>query len=220
MRKIAAILTAALAFLLVAATTATAAPVTTAPAPIGGGSILFNSTLRCTTAFAARNGPTGYLVTGPGCAATPGTQLFSGNNILVGPVTGSTASGGVTVVQVTNTAAWQLVPWIPLGGVKYTIRGSAVTPVGGSVCLLDNALGLQCGTITGLNETVNFPEGTVSGLTRTNICMSAGRAIAFVSGDQAQGVPLGGTSCSSGGTSFFYPVNPVLAAYGLALFTG
>jgi len=215
MRRIAAILTAALLLLL------GATPATAAPAPLGGGSILFNGSLHCTAAFAAKGGPTGYLVTGPGCAAAIGTQLFSGNNVLVGPVTSSTANGGVSLVRVTNTAAWQLVPWIPLGGVHYMISGSVETPVGGSVCLLDRVLGRHCGTITAKNQTVNFPGGVVSGLTRTNICMSAGGAIAFVSGTQAQGVPLGGTSgCSTSGVSYFLPVNPLLAGYGLTLFTG
>jgi streptogrisin C len=34
-------------------------------------------------------------------------------------------------------------------------------------------------------------------------------------------VPFGGSgSCSSGGISFFTPVNRILASYGLTLFTG
>jgi streptogrisin C len=215
MRKLAAILTAALLLLL------GATPATAAPAPLGGGSILFNGSLHCTAAFAAKSGLTGYLVAGPGCASSIGTQLFSGNNILVGPVTSSSANGGITLVKVTNTAAWQLVPWIPLGGVQYMISGSAETPVGGSVCLLDRSLGRRCGTITAKNQTVNYPDGVVTGLTRTNICMSAGSAIAFISGTQAQGVPLGGTSgCSTSGVSFFKPINPLLSAYGLTLLTG
>lgn len=42
----------------------------------------------------------------------------------------------------------------------------------------------------------------------------------FISGDQAQGMTSGGSgNCSSGGTTFFYPVNPALQAYGLTLVT-
>jgi hypothetical protein len=216
MRRIAAILTATLAFLLTVVTPAAAVPM-----PIGGGSTLLNGNYHCIAAFAAKGGSTGYLVTGPGCAAPIGTQLFSGNNIPVGPVTSTTASGGVALVAVTNTAAWQLVPWIKLGGGQYPIAGSASTPVGGAVCLLDQATGTHCGTVTAKNQTVNFPGGAVFGLTRTNICMSPGSAIAFVSGDQAQGVPLGGTNgCTTGGTSYFYPINSLLSGYGLTLFTG
>ncbi len=215
MRRIAATLTAAL-LLLFGAT-----PAAAAPAPLGGGSLLSTATgtYRCTAAFAARHNTTGVLVAGPGCAAPAGTQLYS-NGVLVGSVSGSTANGGVTTVTVTNTAAWQLVPWIPLGGTRYPIRGSAETAVGGSVCLLDRATGVRCGTVTAKNQTVNYPEGVIYGLTRTNICLSAGSAIAFITGDQAQGVPMGGSSCASGGTSFFYPVNRILSAYGLTLVTG
>jgi hypothetical protein len=215
MRRIAAILTAAFLSLL------GATPATAAPAPLGGGSILSTSSgsYRCTAAFAAKSGTTGVLVTGPGCAAPAGTQFFS-NGVLVGPVSGSTANGGVSLVTVTNTAAWQLVPWIPLGGTRYPIRGSAETAVGGSICLLDRATGIQCGTVTAKNTTVNYPEGVIYGLTRTNICLSAGSAIAFITGDQAQGVPMGGSSCASGGSSFFYPVNRILSGYGLTLVTG
>jgi streptogrisin C len=203
MRRIAATLTAALLLLL------GATPATAAPAPLGGGSVLSTASgaYRCTAAFAARHNTTGVLIAGPGCAAPSGTQLYSGG-VLVGPVAGSTANGGVTTVTVTNTAAWQLV------------RGSVETPVGGSVCLLDRATGVQCGAVTAKNQTVNYPEGVLYGLTRTNICLSAGSAIAFISGDQAQGIPMGGSSCASGGSSFFYPVNRVLSAYGLTLVTG
>jgi hypothetical protein len=193
-----------------------ATPAAAAPAPLGGGSLLQNAGYRCTAAFAATRGTTGHLIAGPRCGA-PGTNLFSGNNVLVGPVT---VGGSVTVVLVANTSAWTLVPWISLGSTRHVIRGAAETPIGGSVCLLDRAVGQRCGVITAKNQTVNFAEGTITGLTRTNICMPPGSAIAFVSGDQAQGVPIGGSSCSTTGVSYFTPVRPVLAAHGLTLVTG
>ncbi len=217
MRRIAAVLTAAFLVLL------GATPATAAPAPLGGGNILSTpvGTYRCTAGFAARSSTTGVLVTGPGCAAPPGTQLYS-NGVLVGPVSGSTANGGVTLVTVTNTAAWQLVPWIQVGSTRVWIRGSLETPVGGSVCLLDRTVGTHCGTIVAKNQTVYYPGGTLYGLTKTNVCLEPGNGgIAFVSGSQAQGIPLGGSgSCSTGGTSFFWPVNRVLSASGLTLVTG
>lgn len=194
-----------------------ATPAAAAPAPLGGGSILTSASFRCTAAFAATHGSTGHLVTGP--CATIGTQLSS-NNVPVGPVTAASANGTVTLVTVSNTTAWTLVPWIPVGGAHHVITGSTETPVGGSVCLLDRALGQRCGAVTAKNQTVTFAEGTITGLTRTNICMSAGSAIAFVSGGQAQGVPVGGSGCSTVGVSYFLPIRPILAAYGLTLVTG
>jgi hypothetical protein len=207
------VIAAALLLLLLAAT-----PATAAPAPIGGGSVLFTASFRCTTAFAAKRDTTGFLIAGPRCATT-GTQMFSGATVPVGPVISTPTGGGATVVQLTNTAAWTLVPWIVLGTTQHMIRGATETPVGGTVCLLDRSTGRRCGAITAKNQTVTFPEGTITGLTRTNICMQPGTAVAFVSGDQAQGIPLGGSTCTTGGVSYFLPIRPILSAYGLTLFT-
>lgn len=219
MRRLIASLTVLLACLFGLPATASAAP-----APIGGGSTLFNpaggSGTQCTVAFAAAGGGREYLIAGAGCGTTTSTQLYSGNNVLVGPVVGG-LDGGYVVVAVTNTAAWDVVGWINAPGGKYSIGGSTETPVGGRVCLLSYTAGITCGTVTAKNVTISYPEGTISGLTRTNICPQP-RSIAFVTGDQAQGVPFGGGSgiCTTAGTSFFFPVNRILSAYGLTLLTG
>ncbi len=214
MRRLLATLTALVACLLGLPATAHAGP-----APIGGGSILFTpgGFYHCTAAFAATGGSSGYLVAGPGCAGA--TTLYSGADVLVGPASSAT---GYTVVRITNTAAWTLVPWIDTGSGKVTITGSTPTPVGGSVCLLDRVTGTHCGIVTALNQTINYGGGVVTGLTRTSICLEPGSGpIAYVSGSQAQGVPFGGSgSCSAGGTSYFTPVNRILSRYGLTLFTG
>lgn len=215
MRRLLATLTALVALLLGLPATAGAAP-----APIGGGSALFTlAGGRCTAAFAATGGGFGHLVAGPGCGTTL-TNVYSGANVLVGPMIGATTAYSAT--RVTNTAAWTLVPWIDSGAGKITIKGSRQTPVGGSVCLIDRRFGTHCGTITAINQTVTYPGGVVTGLTRTSICLEpGGTPIAYVSGDQAQGVPfIGSGSCASGGSSFFSPVNPILSTYGLTLFTG
>lgn len=195
-----------------------ATPAAAAPAPLGGGSVLTSASYRCTAAFAATHGTTGHLVTGP-CASV-GTQLFS-NNVLVGPVTATSANGAVSLMTVSNTTAWTLVPWIPVGAARHLITGSTETPVGGAVCLLDRSLGQRCGVVIAKNQTVNYAGGTITGLTRTNICMPVGTAIAFVSGGQAQGIPIGGSSgCTGTGVSYFLPINPILSSYGLTLVTG
>ncbi len=218
MRRIIATLTVLFACLFGLPATAAAAP-----APIGGGSTLFNPTggagTQCTVAFAATDGIRDYLIAGAGCGATTSTQLYSGNNVLVGPVVGGLAAG-YTVVAVTNTAAWDVVGWINIG-TMYPIAGSIEAPVGGRVCLLSHTAGITCGTVTAKNVTVSLPGGTVRGLTRTNICPQQ-RSIAYVSGNQAQGVPFGGGSgiCTTPGTSYFFPINPILRAYALTLITG
>lgn len=186
--------------------------------PLGGGSLLVNAGYHCTAAFAATSGSTGYLIAGR--CGPPGTPLSSGNDVPVGVVGTTLANGGVSLVRVTNPSAWTLVPWIQTTG-QYMIRGSTEAPVGASVCLLDRAAGQRCGVVTAKNQTVAYPEGVITGLTRTNICVSTGTAIAFVAGDQAQGVPVGGSGCSgSTGVSYFLPVRQALSAGGLSLLTG
>jgi len=215
MRRLLATLTVLVAFLLGLPATASAAP-----APIGGGSALFTlAGGHCTAAFAATGGGFGHLLAGPGCG-TPPVSVYSGANTLVGPMIGGTQAHSVT--RITNTAAWTPVPWINTGSGLLTITGSQQGQVGGAVCLIDRRIGTRCGTITGINQTVSFPGGVVTGLTRTNICMEpGGTPVAFVTGTKAQGVPLGGTgSCASGGSSFFTPVNRILSTYGLTLLTG
>lgn len=211
MRRILATLTVLVACLLGLPGTAHAGP-----APLGGNSALFTGGIpsgSCRASFAATSGSTGYLIAGPACPATVGTLLYSGDNVLVGPV--ANADGGVVLVEVTNTTDWELVSWVPSGGVPVSIRGSAEAPVGGTVCLYGTTTGVYCGSITAKNQTVHFPQGSLTGLTRTNLCLEPG-AVAFVSGDQAQGVPIGGSGC----VSYFRPVNQVLAAHRLMLVTG
>ena len=69
---------------------------------------------------------------------------------------------------------------------------------------------------------MRYAEGTVTGLTRTNVCAEPGDSGgSFISGNQAQGMTSGGSgNCTFGGTTYFQPVNEVLSAYNLRLITG
>lgn len=117
--------------------------------------------------------------------------------------------------------------WTPVGQVRggatgaVSVRGSTEAPVGAAVCRYGSTTGWRCGTLQARNQTVVFAGGTVSGLTRTNVCAEPGDAGApFLAGDQAQGLLSGGSgNCGSGGTSYFQPVREPLAAYGLTLLT-
>jgi streptogrisin C len=69
---------------------------------------------------------------------------------------------------------------------------------------------------------VNYPEGTVTGLTRTDACAEPGDSGgAWLAGDQAQGVTSGGSGdCTVGGITFFQPLTEILEVNGLTLVTG
>jgi streptogrisin C len=107
-------------------------------------------------------------------------------------------------------------------GSNVTVSGSSEAAVGASVCRSGSTTGWRCGTIQAKNSSVTYPQGTVSGLTRTNACAEPGDSGgSWMSGNQAQGVTSGGSgNCSSGGTTYFQPVNEILSVYGLTLVTG
>jgi streptogrisin C len=99
------------------------------------------------------------------------------------------------------------------------VEGLQEAPVGASICRSGFTSGWRCGTIQAKNETVNYLQGTVSGLTRTSACAEPGDSGGpYMSGGQAQGVTSGGSgNCTFGGTTFFQPINPILRAYQLKL---
>jgi hypothetical protein len=222
MRRLLAALTLTAACLLGLPATTQAVP---APEPLGGGDLLYDPTgamTQCLASFAAVSGSDWYLVAGRGCGSSPGTDLYgdiTGNAmVLVGTVV--SAQPGYTIVHVTNTTDWELVGWIESRSGRLPVSGSAETPIGGPVCLVDHNLGTRCGTVLARNETISVPPGVITGLTRTNICASP-RAVAYVSGGDAQGVPIGGSGiCTTPGRSWFTPINTILARHRLALLKG
>ncbi len=107
-------------------------------------------------------------------------------------------------------------------GGTVSVAGSQDAPVGSTVCRSGSTTGWHCGTIQARNSSVTYPQGTVTGLIQTTVCAEPGDSGgSLVAGNQAQGVTSGGSgNCSSGGTTYFQPVNEILQTYGLTLVTG
>ncbi|MFC7505648.1 S1 family peptidase, partial [Nocardioides sp. GCM10030258] len=94
---------------------------------------------------------------------------------------------------------------------------------GTTVCRSGSTTGFKCGTIQATNQTVCYSQGCVYQMTRTNACAEPGDSGGpYVSSTrQAQGILSGGNgNCTSGGTTFFQPINEVLSVYGLTLVIG
>ncbi|MFI6931972.1 carbohydrate-binding protein [Streptomyces sp. NPDC050287] len=108
------------------------------------------------------------------------------------------------------------------GGQDVQVAGSAQALVGAAICRSGSTTGWHCGVIEQHDTSVTYAEGTVEGVTRTTVCAEPGDSGGpYVSGAQAQGVTSGGSGdCTSGGTTFYQPINPVLSTYGLVLKTG
>jgi streptogrisin C len=212
----------AAAFVAAAGVTAAAVAVvssTEAPRPLydtRGGDAYYIGTGRCSVGFSVGGG----FVTAGHCGST-GTATTGYNRAAQGTFRGSSFPGNdYAWVQTNNN--WVSQPWVNnYAGGNVTVTGSTEAAVGASICRSGSTTGWHCGTVGAKNSTVNYPQGTVRGLTRTNVCAEPGDSGgSWLSGSQAQGVTSGGSgNCTTGGTTYFQPVNEILAAYGLTLTT-
>jgi hypothetical protein len=91
--------------------------------------------------------------------------------------------------------------------------------VGQQVFRSGSTTGLHSGQVTALDATVNYPEGTVTGLVQTTVCAEAGDSGGpLFAGSVALGITSGGSGdCTNGGVTFFQPVAKALAALGVRL---
>ncbi|MGW3248657.1 S1 family peptidase [Streptomyces sp. NPDC001070] len=192
------------------------APATLAAGTVGGDPY-HSHNIRCSIGFSVYGG----FVTAGHCAQL-GAAVYGWDGSYVGAFQGGTFPGN-DYGWVNVGSGWWTVPVVLGWGTvpDALVRGSAEAPVGTSVCRSGSTTHWHCGTILAKNETVNYSQGSVYGLTKTNVCAEPGDSGgSFISGDQAQGVTSGGWGdCSSGGQTWFQPVNPILSRYGLTLQT-
>ncbi|WP_030774478.1 carbohydrate-binding protein [Streptomyces sp. NRRL F-2664] len=193
-----------------------------APRPLhdlrGGDAYYMNGSGRCSVGFPVTRGTVHGFATAGHCGRA-GTTTTGFNRVAQGSFQASVFPGSDMAWVAANTN-WTSTPFVKgSGGTNVQVSGSVLQPVGASVCRSGSTTGWHCGTIQQHNTSVTYPEGTISGVTRTTVCAEPGDSGgSYMSGSQAQGVTSGGSgNCSSGGTTFFQPLNPILSAYGLTL---
>ncbi|QKW14158.1 ricin-type beta-trefoil lectin domain protein [Verrucosispora sp. NA02020] len=182
----------------------------------GGDQYVINGNTLCSVGFAVQGG----FVTAGHCGRV-GSPTLGYNNVSQGTFAGSTFPGR-DYGWVRTNSNWTPQPWVNnYSGGNVSVAGSQDAAIGSSVCRSGRTTGWRCGTLLGRNQTVNYSQGAVHGLTRTNACAQGGDSGgAWLSGNQAQGVTSGGWGdCSTGGETWFQPVNEILGAYGLTLVT-
>ncbi|MFI6513009.1 S1 family peptidase [Streptosporangium sp. NPDC050855] len=175
---------------------------------------------RCSVGFSVTRGSQGGFATAGHCGDV-GTATQGFNRVAQGTFQGSSFPG--------NDYAWVAVNanWTPTGVVNgysagiLPVNGSTQQVVGSSICRSGSTTQYRCGTISQHNTSVTYPEGTITGLTRTTVCAEPGDSGgSYISGTQAQGVTSGGSgNCTSGGTTYHQPINEILSVYGLTLVT-
>ncbi|RSN29502.1 serine protease [Amycolatopsis sp. WAC 01416] len=201
-------------------------PVTVVTAPkaepfaagtVGGDPYYINGNTRCSIGFSVHGG----FVSAGHCGGN-GSPVVGWDGSAMGSFAGSSFPGNdYAFIRIGN--GWWTAPVVLGWGTvsDALVRGSWVAPVGTSVCRSGSTTHWHCGTVLGHNETVNYSQGAVHQMTRTNVCAEPGDSGgSFITGDQAQGVTSGGWgNCGSGGETWFQPVNEILQTYGLSLVT-
>lgn len=192
-----------------------------------GGQAIRNSSARCSAGFNARSSSGArYVIDAGHCGNLGGT--WSGSGGTLGTVAASSFPGNdYSAINVSSSAAVStgLVDRYSAGA-DVRVTGSSGGSVGQAVCRSGSTTGWHCGTINALNTTVRYAEGSVSQMIRTNVCAEPGDSGgSLVSNGTSTVTAIGLTSggsgnCSSGGTTFFQPVNEALSAYGLSLVLG
>jgi len=185
---------------------------------ISGGDAIYTGSARCSLGFNVRNSAGArYFLTAGHCTNIGSTWYAnSSRTTVLGPRAGTSFPGNdYGLVRYSNTSISN-----PGAVGSQDITSSRTARVGESACRRGSTTGIHCGTILALNATVNYAEGSVSGLIRTNICAEPGDSGgSLYAGSAALGLTSGGSgNCRSGGTTFFQPVTEPLSVYGMSVY--
>lgn len=189
---------------------------------IRGGDAIYGGQYRCSLGFNVRNSAgAAFFLTAGHCGKVVATWYTdSAHNTGIGPTKGFSFPGNdYALVQYTNSNVPRPGSIDLYGGVQDITRaGNAF--VGQSVRRSGSTSGVHGGKVQAVNATVNYPEGTVRGLIKTNVCAEGGDSGGpLFAGSTALGLTSGGSgNCLLGGTTYFQPVTEALNVYGMHVY--
>ncbi|MEV5017849.1 S1 family peptidase [Streptomyces sp. NPDC053780] len=177
---------------------------------------------RCSAGFNVTDGRSEFILTAGHCGPT-GSVWFGdgGGDRQVGKtVAGSFPGDDFSLVEYANGKAGDGADVVAVGdGKGVRITGVGEPAVGQRVFRSGSTSGLRDGQVTALDATVNYPEGTVTGLIETDVCAEPGDSGGpMFSEGVALGVTSGGNGdCAKGGTTFFQPLPEAMESLGVRL---
>ncbi len=176
---------------------------------LASGDAITTDSERCSVGFAANNGQT--VVDAGHCTA--GSPTWN-----IGPSIDSHFPG-TDYGTIQNQSGGSYTGVDTYGGSPQAISTAETATTGEQVCKSGSTTQVTCGSVNGLNASVTYQEGTVSGLIDTNACAKPGDSGgALYDGTKALGITSGGdTSCNGSGSLYFFPVVDALSAEGLTL---
>ncbi|WP_117215449.1 S1 family peptidase [Allorhizocola rhizosphaerae] len=184
---------------------------------IAGGNAIYTSGSRCSLGFNVRSGTTYYFITAGHCTNIGSQWRASSGGSVIGNRTGTSfPTNDYGIVQFVSSYTNR--PGTIANGQDIASAGNAV--VGQAVRRHGSTTGNRGGSVTGLNATVNYAQGSVYQMIRTNVCAEPGDSGGpLYAGTVALGLTSGGSgNCTTGGTTFYQPVPEVLSRYGVAVF--
>ncbi len=179
---------------------------------ITGGDAIYTGGSRCSLGFNVRRSDGDYFLTAGHCT-NAGTTWTNGSQTL-GTRAGTSFPGNdYGIVRYTSNVSRPGT----VGNVNVT--GARTPSVGETVTRRGSTTGIRSGRVTALNTTVNYPQGSVSGMIRTTVCAQPGDSGGpLYAGSSALGLTSGGSgNCSTGGTTYFPPVTEALSRYGATI---
>ncbi|MER7479333.1 S1 family peptidase [Streptomyces sp. NPDC126510] len=189
---------------------------------LNGAQPILSTAGRCSAGFNVTDGESDFILTAGHCGPD-GSVWFAddrGRQQVGTSLKGSFPGDDYSLVKYDAGRAGKGADVVAVGdGKGVRITGVADAEVGQKVFRSGSTSGLREGEVTALNATVNYPEGTVSGLIETNVCAEPGDSGGPMFADGiALGLTSGGSGdCKAGGTTFFQPVTKALTELGVKL---
>ncbi|WP_289007926.1 S1 family peptidase [uncultured Thermomonospora sp.] len=186
-----------------------------------GGDAIFGQGARCSLGFNVRRGRQNFFLTAGHCGNVVRTWTADrrGAQVLGTTVRSSFPGNDFALVRSAPGAAGRGAVNLYNGRAQDIVR-AADPVVGQRVVRSGSTTGVSTGRVTAVNATVNFPEGTVTGMIQTTVCAEPGDSGGpLFSGTTALGLTSGGAGdCRIGGVTFFQPVTEALRAFGVEVF--
>ncbi|CAM5307617.1 S1 family peptidase [Streptomyces fumanus] len=187
-----------------------------------GGDAIFGGGARCSLGFnvTAADGSPAFLTAGHcGVAAAQWSDAQDGAPVATVDRAVFPGAGDFSLVRYDDPAT-EAPSEVNAGGRSVPIAAAAEATVGQRVLRTGSTTGTADGQVLGLDATVNYPEGTVTGLVQTDVCAEPGDSGGplFTEDGLALGLTSGGSGdCTVGGETFFQPVTTALEAVGATL---
>ncbi|MFG2679808.1 S1 family peptidase [Streptomyces sp. NPDC048392] len=189
---------------------------------LNGAEPILSTAGRCSAGFNVTDGTSDFILTAGHCGPT-GSVWFGdgqGERQVGKTVAGSFPGDDFSLVRYAGGKAGDGADVVAVGAGKgVRITGAGEPAVGQRVFRSGSTSGLRDGRVTALDATVNYPEGTVTGLIETDVCAEPGDSGGpMFSEGIALGVTSGGSGdCDKGGTTFFQPLTEAMESLGVRL---